>query len=79
MVISSVLVQLKNDQKGETRAFLTGFDEVEIVEEFETGSIGLLIEADDSDHMMDVSKKITSNSNIASFDIAYYNTELERT
>lgn len=79
MVISSVLVQLKDNQDVETRNFITAFPEIEIVEDFDTGSVGLLIEARDSDHMMELSKKITSNSNIASFDIAYYNTELERT
>jgi hypothetical protein len=77
MVVSTVLIQFDPASKYIAKDYFDSLENVEITEIYDDSSLGIYIEVDTSDQMMEVSKKITSEKFIKSFDLAYYNTELE--
>lgn len=77
MVISSALFKYDNNKEKEVLSFLSDFTEFEVVDRYDKDCLGLYIEAETTKRLLEVSEQLTRQSFTKSFDVAYFNTELE--
>ena len=78
MVVSSAMLKYHKALKEELLSFILQTKGAEIVEHYEDDSVGLYFEANSTKDLINISENITKQRFTRSFDLAYFNSELEK-